>query len=128
MKKKSFATLKRKLDKLFSEWIRRKVGRDVVTCITCGAVHHWKEIQCGHFISRIYLATRWNEQNAHPQCYSCNVLRRGNYGEYSLFMLKMYGQAIIEELIALKRRPVKLSRSDLEEMIQTYQAKLGGLP
>ena len=125
-KKQSFATLKRKLDGVFSQWIRRRyaTSQGLAVCVTCGNVKPWKEQQCGHFVSRIYLATRWDERNCSVQCGACNVLRRGNYAEYSAYMLRKYGPEVIDELIVLKRKPIKLTAFDLEQMIQTYNKKL----
>jgi hypothetical protein len=128
-KKPSFAALKKKLDAVFSQWIRRKdaTSQGLAVCVSCGAVKLWKEQQCGHFVSRIYLATRWHEKNAAVQCGACNVLRRGNYAEYTAYMLRKYGQEVIDELIRLKRQPVKMTAAELEEKIQFYQQKLESL-
>jgi hypothetical protein len=125
-KKQSFARLKKKLDAVFSQWIRRRyaTSQGLAVCVTCANVKPWKEQQCGHFVSRIYLATRWDERNCAVQCGACNVLRRGNYAEYSAYMLRKYGPEVIDELIVLKRRPIKLSAYDLEQMIETYNKKL----
>ena len=47
----TISKLKKKLDKIFSEFIRRRnadhLGR--VKCFTCGVEKHWKEQQAGHF-------------------------------------------------------------------------------
>jgi hypothetical protein len=128
-KKPSFASLKKKLDQVFSQYVRYKAAgpQGFACCVSCGAVKMWKELQCGHYVSRIYLATRWHEKNCAPQCGACNVLRRGNYAEYTAYMLRKYGAEVIDELIALKRKPVKLTAADLEEMISTYKQKLEAL-
>ena len=117
---KTYAQLKRALDKVFSEYIRRREG-DYPKCITCGAVHHYKVMQCGHFVSRVHLATRWDERNCAPQCFADNVWKRGAPAEFALALQKKYGPSIIQELMDKKNQPVKFSRSDLEAMISKYR-------
>ena len=82
-----------KLDKVFSEYIRRRDADEngYVKCCTCPAVKHWKEIDAGHFISRKHMNTRWRETNCHPQCQNCNRSKRGSLVEYLMFMKEKYG-------------------------------------
>ena len=125
-RKPSFKSLKNKLDAIFSQYIRRKdaTSQGLAVCVSCHAVKPWKEQQCGHYVSRTYLATRWDERNCAVQCGTCNVLRRGNYPAYTLYMLRKYGQGVIEELEALRHKPIKLTAADLEDLILAYKAKL----
>lgn len=64
-------------DKLTSLFVRAKY-RDsdgLVSCYTCtyrGAIIH-----CGHYISRTYKYTRWDLDNLRPQCFMCNVIKKG---------------------------------------------------
>lgn len=131
MKAKTYASLKRQADKVFSDWIRQSSANQysgLNSCRTCNAVHHWKELQCGHFISRVHLATRWDERNCAPQCYACNVLRRGNPGEFSLHLIRKFGgPMILQELVDKKRESVKYSRADLIALIESYKQKLEAL-
>lgn len=130
MKPKSYASLKRQLDKVFSEWIRRKdcsyYGQAM--CVSCGMVSRWQDQQCGHFLPRHYLAGRWNEANCFVQCPSCNVFKRGNYPGFASFLNRTYGPDRIEELVALKWVAMKFSRSDLQAAIDKYAAKIKELP
>ena len=80
-KKPTRKSLIAKLDKVFSEYIRRRHG-EIATCVTCGKKDHWKKLQAGHFMSRKHYATRWDEDNVGVQCSACNVFR---YGEQYLF-------------------------------------------
>lgn len=126
LKSPTYASLKNKLDKVFSEWTRR--SQSVPLCISCGSIKDsWKELQCGHFVSRVRLATRWHPENCHPQCGACNVLRRGNPIGYSQYLLKRYGPNIFAELDEMSRRSVKFTRSDLARLIEEYQGKLRSL-
>lgn len=127
-KAKTLASLKKKLDALWSEYIRRKdsVG-GMATCVTCGAVKRWQEQQCGHFVSRVHLATRWLEQNTAVQCYACNVLRGGNFIEYAVWMEANWGWQAIRDLRELKHTNLKITRAGYEERIEEVKQKLAEL-
>lgn len=126
---KSYAALKREADKVVSEWVRRKDADEngMLRCTTCGLHEHWKRLQCGHFISRVHLSCRWEARNLAPQCYACNVLRRGNPGEFALYLTSTYGPSILLELVEKKRQQVKYTRSDLETLISDYKRRLSEL-
>lgn len=125
-KKPTLSALKKKLDKVFSIYIRQRGMDDggTNTCVTCGVLKHWKELQCGHWISSIHLSTRWHPLNAHAQCSTCNVLRRGNYPEYEKYMRTEYGHAVMDELLMLKRQTLTMRRPEYEELIELYESKL----
>lgn len=120
-KKPSRKTIVTKLDKVFSEYIRRRYAKNNISeCVTCGKKDHWKNLQAGHFMSRKHYSTRWNEENVEVQCMACNVYR---YGEQYLFA-KHLGQEKADELLAKSRTMVKLKDWELEEMIEIYKKKL----
>lgn len=124
MRKPSRKNLVAKLDKVFSEYIRRRYAvNDIAECVTCGKKDHWKNLQAGHFISRKHYATRWNEENVQVQCVKCNVYR---YGEQYLFGLHL-GQEVSERLLQESREIVKFSDYDLEEKINYFNDKLSEL-
>ena len=120
-KKPSRKTIVNKLDKVFSEYIRRRYAKNgIAECVTCGKKDHWKNLQAGHFMSRKHYATRWDEENVQVQCKYCNTYR---YGEQYLFA-KHLGQEKADELLAKSRTMVKLKDWELEEMIEKYKKKL----
>ena len=128
--KKKRSTIKKRLWKVISEYIRRKHADDngYVSCVTCGITKHWKEMQAGHFIPQAQGdACRYIEENIHPQDYRCNINLGGNGPEYNAYMLEMYGQEKINELRRLSKTTVKLSISDLEELEAEYKALLNNL-
>lgn len=130
MKSKSYSTLKNKLDKVFSEWTRRRFSAPSLQaqCVSCRQIRTWRELQCGHFVSRVRLATRWDPRNAAPQCGYCNVLLRGNAVGYARWLENRYGPSIFAELDDLSRQPTKFTRADLQSMIDDFQRKLKELP
>jgi 5-methylcytosine-specific restriction endonuclease McrA len=124
-KKLSLSSLEHKLDRVFSEYIRiRDSDGGLVTCCTCSKVMPWQQSHAGHFIKRQHRATRWVETNVHAQCVGCNTYRGGQQDEYAYFINKNYGRHAFDDLMELKRTTKKYTRSDLEELIETYKAKL----
>ena len=120
-KKPTRKTLIAKLDKVFSEYIRRKDAKnDIATCVTCGKKDHWKKLQAGHFMSRKHYATRWDEENVEVQCQACNVFR---YGEQYLFA-KHLGVKKADMLLYKSREMIKFSDYELQEMIDVYKHKI----
>jgi len=92
--------LEKKLDRVFSEYIRLSAADDngIVQCVTCGSFHHWREVHCGHFIPRGRKPTRFNEMNAHVQCVRCNTFRHGEHDIYRLYLVNKYGKEAVEKL------------------------------
>ena len=78
-------------------------------------------MQCGHFQSRKFYATRWEELNCQVQCYSCNVMKYGEQYKYGLELQKEYGEDLPEELLTMSRQIVKFSNDDLLDMINRYK-------
>jgi DNA repair exonuclease SbcCD ATPase subunit len=52
----------------------------------------------------------FDERNCHAQCYGCNVMKKGNMVKYYKFMLKQYGQKVIDELEELDTKLPKNPR------------------
>jgi hypothetical protein len=79
-------------DVWFSRFIRERDKR----CYTCDTTS--TKLQCGHFVPRQYLATRYSEINNHAQCYACNMLYGGQPSKYSLNLIRDYGQDVVTNL------------------------------
>jgi 5-methylcytosine-specific restriction endonuclease McrA len=120
-KKPTRKSLIKKLDTVFSQYIRLRYAKnEIATCVTCGKKDHWKKLQAGHFMSRKHYSTRWDEDNVEVQCQACNVFR---YGEQYLFA-KYLGQEKADALLTKSRETVKFSDYDIQEMIDLYKTKL----
>jgi hypothetical protein len=123
-KKPSRSHLVKKLDTVFSQYIRRRYAtNDIAECVTCGKRDHWKKMDAGHFMSRKHYSTRWDEDNVQVQCKSCNLYNQGEQYKYSIFL----GQEKSDELYMKSRQTVKLSNFELEELIEIYQQKLAAI-
>ena len=122
----TISKLKKKLDVLFSQYIRRRnadhLGR--VKCFTCGIEKHWKEQQAGHFQSRSHHSTRWDEVNVQVQCVKCNMFRQGEQYKFGLYLDDRFGDGTAEELENRAKTIVKINRVDYEEAIERYKQKI----
>lgn len=119
-------SLEKKLDKIFSEWTRRKDADEggTVRCVTCGGLFFWGDVDAGHFIKRQHRATRWHPLNVAPQCRRDNHFMGGRQDDFANYIIREHGQAVFDELMTLKYQTKKHSRVELEEMIEKYQQKL----
>ena len=81
-------------------------------------------MQACHYESRGHIPTRWDERNVHSGCYSCNVMKKGNYTEYVLSMIKMYGGDILQDMHDKSRSGVKIPTSNIKEMIEIYTTRV----
>jgi hypothetical protein len=116
-KKVSRKSLVEKLDKVFSIYIRRRYAiNDIAKCVTCGKQDNWKSLQCGHFMSRKHLSTRWNEDNCQVQCAGCNVFRYGEQYKFSLYL----GDKLSEQLHIQSKQICKFTDVELQEKIDYY--------
>jgi hypothetical protein len=122
MKKPSRSKLVKKLDEVFSVFIRKKYAdsNGLVKCFTCSKVAHWKEMQCGHFQSRRHYATRWDEGNTRPQCVGCNLFKQGEQYTFGINLDKE-GVGFAESMRLKSQTTVKFTNSELLEMIEKYK-------
>lgn len=121
VKKQSFSALKKILDKLFSEYIRRR-GKG--KCFICKCVKHWKQQQAGHYIPRRHMQFRYDEKNVNCNCVRCNVMLHGNMIAYREEMVKTYGKEWVEVMEAERHKPFKLYTSDLITQISYYKQEI----
>ncbi len=75
----------KKLDVLFSEYVRKRAIKRTGGCERCGSQKYeiakengdpfpaWMQLDCAHLISRWHKATRWNEDIAMGLCGGCNM-------------------------------------------------------
>jgi len=131
--------LKAKAWALLSECIRHEAAErddsDYVGCYTCGDVHPWKSgvtgMNAGHAIPGRSGAVLLDEEVIRPQCNKCNAKPPfGRGGEYHIFaakLIKENGMDWWEAKLQSSRQIKKWSRSELEEKISSYKARLNGL-
>jgi len=122
-KKPKGQVLKKKLDAVFSQYIRHKYARDgMVACYTCTTVKPIASMQNGHWIPRNVLATRFNEENCRPQCVGCNMFQKGKPDVFAVNLMK---EGVDIEALQKKRYDIfKVDPSWYEEKIAHYKQLL----
>ena len=96
------------------------------TCITCGVVKHYKEMQGGHFIERGRMNTRLDHWNIWPQCPGCNM-----FGMKKASVVLEYADALndiepglADEIKARSRIERKYTRIELEELADEIESQI----
>ena len=126
---KSISKLKKELDKWFSLYIRLREATDfgLAECFTCGKIDHYKKLQCGHFQSRRYHSTRWNEKNCQVQCVACNMFGQGEQYKFGMNLDAQYGEGTSGEMGYLAQQTFKKMRHEYEEDIRYYKSVVNNL-
>ncbi len=91
------------------------------TCVTCGSVHHYKEMDGGHYIAK-GSSSYWalEPENIHPQCKGCNgfKMRYGNAESiYTLWMIDNYGRSFVDHMHATAKNTKKMYKADYDEFL-----------
>ena len=140
----SLAKLKKRAWALLSECVRREAinpqeDETWIGCYTCDAAQHWKYMQAGHAIGGRNGAVLFDEEIIRPQCVRCNIMLRGNYGEFIARLIREKALSLSEYpdaghgMAALGWWQMKLSaakqikkwtRDELQEKIDSYKARL----
>jgi Bacteriophage Lambda NinG protein len=115
--------LKKKADKLYSEVLRRKAANSggQVKCYTCSTIKHWKEMQCGHFVTRTITTLRYHEKNTRPQCPGCNLFKQGCPDIFAYNLTKEYGNEILGELQTIRNN--KLNNDQTRQLLENVIAE-----
>jgi len=119
----------KKLDKVFSEYIRRRDADEYgrVKCCTCPNTFHWSEMDAGHFVRRGNLSVRFHEMNCHAQCKECNQFKYGMEAEHYVYIANRYNEGTPLHLIQLGRSGVKFMQFEIDEMTEKYKLKIRDL-
>lgn len=112
-----------KLWKAFSQYIRLKHSDEngFCKCYTCGAVRHWKKIDCGHGIGRQHKATKFDEKNNRPQCKHCNGFEGGKREEFKKQMDLEHGPGTWELMELKARQTSKRGQFEFDALEKHYK-------
>lgn len=115
----------KKLDDTFSLYIRQKTADEfgMVQCVTSGEIGHWKTMHAGHFYTRGRYPTRWDETNVHVQSVRSNIFLKGDYINYTRYMIDRYGREYVDELEIKSLSGTKFTNAELLEKIEYYKGK-----
>lgn len=124
--RKKSNSLMNKLDAVFSEFIRLRDTRDDGTfvCISCGRILPYEQADCGHYINRKHMSTRFSEKNCNAQCRSCNRFDEGNIQGYRRGLVAKYGEQAVLLLEVSKNRINKISSFEYQAMIDHYRKEV----
>lgn len=126
LKKTNNASLKRTADTEFSRYIRLRdmiPGTTVFRCISCGLIKPISQADCGHYINRQHMNTRYNEMNCNAQCRSCNRFDEGNIQGYRRGLIKKYGEQKVLLLESMKNGYMKYSEAEYRILIADYRSR-----
>lgn len=105
-------------------------------CSSCGARHHYKDMDGGHFIPKGH-SSYWalEIENVHPQCKGCNGfgMKFGTAeAQYTLWMQDTYGREFVDNMMTAKKNARKRYKADYDdllaeftELIRYHQERIG---
>ena len=125
-KQKSLAKLKKEAWDLLSKIVRITYAnsRGYVTCYTCGAIKHWKEMQAGHAIPGRTESVLLDEEILRPQDSACNVWKNGMHHIFTTKLIEERGMDWWREKLLQSNRVKKWDRVELEKLIERYKSRL----
>lgn len=123
IKVKTKPDLKAKLDKEFSLFIRLRdaMPNGCFRCISCGQIKPFEQADCGHYINRQHMATRFDEMNCNAQCRACNRFDEGNMQGYRRGLVAKYGEQRVFLLEARKNEVRQYSDFEYTVLIAHYK-------
>jgi len=86
--------------KITEKWCNKyiRLRDDAKPCISCGR-HHKGQYHAGHYMSKGgHPQLRFDENNIHKQCSTCNNHRSGNLVRYRVRLIKKIGLDMVEYL------------------------------
>ena len=134
--------LRREADKYFSRYVRLRDSEVIEEqfwgkCITCekrfliafrdpvtGKLRFTNLVDNGHFVSRGYMATRYEEENCNLQCKRCNKWLNGNLTKYRVALDEKYGDGTAEKLEHMALENKGLTKLYLEEVIHDSKEQI----
>jgi hypothetical protein len=106
------------LDSVFSKHIRKRSNE----CYTCGFKFDFEDLDCGHYIPRKHLQTRFDEVNCQTQCKVCNQLLNGNLKAFRQRLIEDYGLNEVQRLEHSSYILRRYSDVELRGLIERYKS------
>lgn len=120
-----------KLDDAFSRLVRLRAAdeRGWVRCFTCNEWRFWADLDCGHYVPREHHVTRWDFDNARPQCQTCNRYGRlDGPGEPRIFGRRLASECVDVAALELRGRQLdNRTLSDYQDLLSSFRAELNKL-
>jgi hypothetical protein len=120
----SLSSLVDRLDKVFSKYIRLRdaMPSGFFRCISCGKIKPVQKADCGHYFSRKHMSTRFDEDNCHAECSSCNRFDAEHLHGYRENLVRKIGEQRFLLLEVKAHETKKWSRFELEQLVKYYRA------
>lgn len=118
--------LVRKLDKVFSAYIRLRdaMPNGCFRCISCGQIKRFEQGDCGHYHSRVHMSTRWEPDNCHMECRSCNRVSADHLIGYRRGLVEKVGLDRMARLEMMARSEKHWMDYELRERISYFTAEV----
>lgn len=112
------------IDREFSFYVRLREADQYgyTRCFTSGRRLHYLALDAGHYISRKYLATRWDADNVKPQSHNDNRFLDGNIEVFKQ-KLEEENKGITEVLYERSLQVWKPTISELKELLIHWREK-----
>ncbi len=121
-KKPSLKSLKKKVWKEFSIYIRRKYANNgYVRCYTCGKIMKIKESQCGHGLGGRGNSILFDGEICRPQCSQCNIFKGGNYDIFHMKLIKENGLDWFNKKLRQKSKTKQFTIKELQDKLEYYK-------
>jgi hypothetical protein len=106
---------------IFNKYVRLRDSG--LNCISCDKPP--KKKNAGHYFSSGgHSNVRFDEDNVHLQCESCNTFLSGNLLNYQIGIQKKIGAQKLLELQERAHLTKKWTIEELKEIIETYKSKI----
>lgn len=123
---KSLSDLLEIAQKEFNKFIRKRDSKgDHFICISCNSIKELNKMDAGHYYSvGNHSHLRFNENNVHSQCRSCNCFMHGHLINYRENLIKKIGLEEVEKLDAWRNFSMKWDKLQVIAIIQEYKEKI----
>ena len=126
--KKTIPQLQNTLWPIFAMYIKKTHSADGewCNCFTCDKPIQIGSHDChaGHFISRAYSPTKYDEDNVRPQCGGCNGYGNGKPIEFERRLKLEIGAERVELLKRMATNSYKWSKPALIDQINYYKEQI----
>lgn len=93
-------------------------------CISCGKPINGRVNASHYYNANNHYNLRFDENNVHSSCITCNQYLSGNLIEYRFGLIERIGVELVEELDREARKTRKFSIDELKEIVSLYKQKL----
>ena len=119
------AELIRKMDLWFSRLVRYRAASKggFSQCFTCSTIDSVVQMDCGHYIDREWLNTRFDPDNCRVQCRKCNRHLDGNIKRFSVLLGNYIGKEEVIQLQERSKEPWDMTEREAKELITKWRAE-----